>query len=174
MTTPGRKINVAVVGVGGTAARWIPRYKEMPEVGEVLIQDINAELNYFPQDVLRYVALRTGYPLTHVYRIATFYGAFSVKPRGQHTVNVCLGTACYVHGSERLMEKFSDILKIKPDDTTSDMQVTLKAVRCIGCCGLAPAVMVGKSVYGKLTPKDVAGIVAKLRQPTREVAQAAA
>jgi NADH:ubiquinone oxidoreductase subunit E len=128
-----------------------------------ILQEINAAYNYFPESLLRYVAQETGYPLAHIYRIATFYGAFSVVPRGKYVVNVCMGTTCYVRGSERLMERFSDSLKIKPEETSPDMLFTLKAVRCIGCCGLAPAVMVGDAVYGKLTVKEVAGIAAKYR-----------
>ena len=126
-----------------------------------ILQEINAALNYFPQDVLHYVSQRTGYPLTHVYRIATFYSAFSVVPRGKHVINVCMGTTCYVRGSERLMEKITDMLAIKPEETTPDMKFTLKSVRCIGCCGLAPALMVGSEVYGKLTRKEVEHVVRK-------------
>jgi len=128
-----------------------------------ILQEINASQNYFSHQVLAYVAARTGLPFTHVYRVATFYGAFSVVPRGRQTINVCMGTTCYVRGSERLMEKFSDLLEVKPDQTTADMEFTLKAVRCIGCCGLAPAVAVGDAVYGKLAPKEVAGIIARSR-----------
>jgi NADH:ubiquinone oxidoreductase subunit E len=129
-----------------------------------ILQGINAALNWFPEPVLAYVAQRTGLPFTHVYRVATFYGAFSVVPRGRLTINVCMGTTCYVRGSERLMDKFSDLLQIKPDQTTPDMEFTLKAVRCIGCCGLAPAVAVGDRVYGKLAPREVVDVIAKHRE----------
>jgi len=128
-----------------------------------ILQEVNAAFNYFPEGVLSYIAQETGYPLSHIYRIATFYSAFSVVPRGKYVVNVCMGTTCYVRGSERLMERFADTLKIKPEETTPDMLFTLKTVRCIGCCGLAPAVMVGDAVYGKLTVKEVAGIANKYR-----------
>ncbi len=129
-----------------------------------ILQEINATFNYFPESVLRYVAQETGYPLTQVYRIATFYGAFSVVPRGKHVIHVCMGTTCYVRGSERLMEKVSDLLGIKADETTPDLKFSLKSVRCIGCCGLAPALMVGNEVHGKLTRKDVAAIVGKYQK----------
>jgi len=128
-----------------------------------ILQQINASFNYLPEPVLRYVSQETGYSLSHIMRVATFYGSFSVVPRGKYVVHVCLGTTCYVRGSERLMDKFSDILKIRPDESTSDMLFTLKTVRCIGCCGLAPAVMVGDSVFGKLTSKAVPEIVNKYR-----------
>jgi len=129
-----------------------------------ILQEVNAAFNYFPESVLRYISQETGYPLSHLYRIATFYGAFSVVPRGRHVINVCMGTTCYVRGGERLMEKVSDLLAIQPDQTTPDMKFTLKSVRCIGCCGLAPALMVGSEFYGKLTRKDLPGIVQKYRE----------
>lgn len=126
-----------------------------------ILQEVNAALNYFPEGVLQYISEETGYPLTHIYRIATFYSAFSVVPRGKYVINVCMGTTCYVRGSERLMEKISDMLTIKPDGTTPDLKFTLKSVRCIGCCGLAPALTVGGEVYGKLTRQQIPDIVRK-------------
>ncbi len=128
-----------------------------------ILQEINGALNYFPESVLRYVSQETGYTLAHVYRIVTFYGSFSVTPRGKHMVNVCMGTACYVRGSETLMEKFSDVLEVKPGETTPDRNFTLNSVRCIGCCGLAPAVMIGDQVYGKLKASQVPDIVKTYR-----------
>jgi len=128
-----------------------------------ILQEINAALNYFPETALKYVSQETGYPLAHIYRIATFYSSFSVTPRGKYMINVCLGTACYVRGSERLMEKFSDMLEIKPGETTKDRKFTLNSVRCIGCCGLAPAVAIGDLVYGKLTGVDVPNIINKYK-----------
>jgi NADH:ubiquinone oxidoreductase subunit E len=128
-----------------------------------ILQEINAAFNYFPETVLRYVSQETGYPLAHIYRIATFYGSFSVAPRGKYMINVCMGTACYVRGSERLMDKFSDVLEVKPGETTPDRQFTLNSVRCIGCCGLAPAVAIGEKVYGKLTGAEVPNIVKKYK-----------
>jgi NADH:ubiquinone oxidoreductase subunit E len=129
-----------------------------------ILQELNAVFNYFPEDVLRYVAQETGYPLAHLYRIATFYSAFSITPRGKYTINVCMGTTCYVRGSERLLDRFSTVLGVGVDGTTKDMLFTLKSVRCIGCCGLAPAAAVGPDVYGKLAVKDVSGTVARYRE----------
>jgi NADH:ubiquinone oxidoreductase subunit E len=129
-----------------------------------ILQEVNAAFNYFPESVLRYISQETGYPLSHLYRIATFYSAFGVVPRGRHIINVCMGTTCYVRGGERLMEKMSDLLAVKPEETTSDLKFTLKSVRCIGCCGLAPALMVGNETYGKVTRKDVPRIVQKYRE----------
>lgn len=142
-------------------ARWAG--KEGPLMP--ILQEVNAAFNYFPEDVLRYVAQETRYPLSHIYRIATFYSAFSITRRGRYTINVCMGTTCYVRGSERLLDRFSTVLGAKVDETTPDMLFTLKSVRCIGCCGLAPVATVGPDVFGKLAVKDIAGIVGKYTEP---------
>jgi len=124
-----------------------------------ILQEINATYNYLPENVLYFVSQETGYPISHILRIATFYSSLSIVPRGKHIINVCMGTACYVKGSERLMEKLSEILGINENETTDDMQFTLKSVRCIGCCGLAPAVMIGENVHGKLIPKGIPNVI---------------
>jgi len=129
-----------------------------------ILQEVNAAFNYFPQSVLQYISQETGYPLSHIYRIATFYSAFSVVPRGKYVINVCMGTTCYVRGSQRLMERIGEVLALQPDQTTPDLKFTLKSVRCIGCCGLAPALTVGTEVFGKLTRQDVPNIVRKYRE----------
>lgn len=147
-----------------TVATIIARHKSREGPLMPILQEVNAALNYFPEGVLRYISQQTGYPLAHIYRIATFYSAFSVAPRGKYVINVCMGTTCYVRGSERLMDKIGELLAIKPEETTPDRQFTLKSVRCIGCCGLAPALMVGSEVYGKLTRKGVPDIVRKYRE----------
>jgi len=128
-----------------------------------ILQQINTTFNYLPENVLRYVSQEVGYPVSHILHIATFYSSFSIVPRGKHIINVCMGTACYVKGSERLMERFSDVLEINENETTPDKLFTLKLVRCIGCCGLAPAAMIGDNVYGKLSTKDIPGIIEKYK-----------
>ena len=126
-----------------------------------ILQEINATFNYLPENVLYYVSQETGYSISHLLRIATFYNSFSIVPRGKHIINVCKGTACYVKGSERLEDRIGEILNIKEGETSDDMQFTLKSVRCIGCCGLAPAVMIGEDVYGKLIPKGISKMLDK-------------
>lgn len=141
----------------------VARHKDRKGPLMPILQEVNTALNYFPESALKYISQEIGYPLAHIYRIATFYSAFSVTPRGKYMINVCMGTACYVRGSERLMDKFSDMLEIKPGETTKDRQFTLNSVRCIGCCGLAPAVAVGEQVYGKLMGKDIPDIINKYK-----------
>ena len=128
-----------------------------------ILQQVNSAFNYLPENALQYISQELGYPLSHIFKIATFYSSLSIVPRGKHIINVCMGTACYVRGSGRLMERLSDLLNIKEKETTPDMLFTLQSVRCIGCCGLAPAVMSGDNVYGKLTPKDIPGIIEKYK-----------
>ena len=126
-----------------------------------ILQEINATFNYLPETVLQYVSRETGYPLSHIMQIATFYSAFSMVPRGKHVINVCMGTTCYVRGSERLLDTFTDVLGIRLHETTPDMKFTLSSARCIGCCGLAPAVMVGDDVFTKVTTRRIPEIVRK-------------
>jgi NADH:ubiquinone oxidoreductase subunit E len=128
-----------------------------------ILQQVNSAFNYLPENALQYISQELGYPLSHIFKIATFYSSLSIVPRGKHIINVCMGTACYVRGSGRLMERLSDLLNIKEKETTPDMLFTLQSVRCIGCCGLAPAVMSGDNVYGKLTPKDIPEIIEKYK-----------
>jgi NADH:ubiquinone oxidoreductase subunit E len=128
-----------------------------------ILQQINSTYNYLPENVLNYVSQELGYSLSHILRIATFYSTFSIVPRGKHIISVCMGTACYVKGGERLMDRLSEILNIKENETTDDMLFTIKSVRCIGCCGLAPAIMIGENVFGKLTPKEIPTIIEKYK-----------
>lgn len=126
-----------------------------------LLQKINNKYNYLPRDILEYISLKTEIPITHILKVATFYNAFSLKPRGRHIINVCIGTACFIAGADRLLEKLEAILKIKQGDTTQDMRFTLEPVRCIGCCAIAPAIRIGDDTYGKLTQQAIPKILEK-------------
>jgi NADH-quinone oxidoreductase E subunit len=120
-----------------------------------MLQDIQKEKGYLPEEALRIVARETGAPLSRLYALATFYKAFSLTPRGRHVVNVCTGTACHVRGADKLMDKLERDLKIDEGGTTEDGRFTLKGVRCVGCCGLAPVIVIDENFHGKLTQKDV-------------------
>ncbi len=120
----------------------IDSYTDKKEQLISLLQDIQAEFNYLPRDVLVRVSQKLDIPLSQVFSVATFFRAFSLKPRGRHLVTVCLGTACHVRGGERLADKVERDYGIKPGETTEDMKFTLETVNCLGCCALGPVVVV--------------------------------
>jgi NADH:ubiquinone oxidoreductase subunit E len=120
-----------------------------------ILQKANDTYNYLPESVLRYIADQLNMPLSVVCRIATFYNAFSLEPRGKHIITICLGTACHVKGAERITSTFESELGIKRGTTTKDMIFTLEAVRCIGCCGLAPVLKVGEEIHGLMSKGKV-------------------
>ena len=120
-----------------------------------LLLDIQSELNWLPREAIEQISKRFQVPVSQVYRIASFYKAMSLAPRGKHTVNVCLGTACHVRGGQRIMDKAADSLEIRAGETTKDMKFTLGRVNCLGCCALGPVIVVDDAYYGKLTPAKV-------------------
>lgn len=129
-----------------------------------ILQEVNAVFSWLPENALQYIAQETGYSLAHVYRLATFYSAFRLAPPGLHVIQVCMGTSCYVNGSQPLVDRLSELLAIEPEETTSDKKFTLRLVRCIGCCGLAPALMVDRDVHGKLARKDIDRVMERYRK----------
>jgi len=120
-----------------------------------ILQKANDTFNYLPESVLKYIADQLNMPLSGVCRIATFYNAFSLEPRGKHIITICLGTACHVKGAERITATFESELGIKRGTTTQDMLFTIEAVRCIGCCGLAPVLKVGEEIHGLMSKNKV-------------------
>ena len=118
---------------------------------------------YLPIEVQKFIAHEMDVPLAEVYGVATFYTQFSIEPKGKHTIGVCLGTACYVKGSQQVLDKLSKELDVKVGGTTADNLFTLEATRCLGCCGLAPVMMIDGDVYGKLEPKKIPEILAKYK-----------
>lgn len=123
-------------------------------------QDI---FGYLPLEVQQFIADETNIPLADIYGVVTFYTQFTVEEKGKHKVGVCLGTACYVKGSQEIMDKLIDELNIKVGQTTEDRMFTLEATRCLGCCGLAPVMTVDEDVYGTIDPKKVPEIIAKYK-----------
>ena len=116
---------------------------------------------YLPLEVQNMIAEGMDVPLEKVYGVATFYAQFSLTPKGENHISVCLGTACYVKGAGDLYNKLQEILGIAGDECTPDRRFSLSACRCIGACGLAPVLTVNEEVYGRLVVDDVPGIVAK-------------
>ena len=114
---------------------------------------------YLPIKVQTFIANELSINLSKVYGVVTFYSFFSLKPKGRVVIGVCLGTACYVKGSQQVIDKFCEILKIKPGETTEDGEFTIDALRCIGACGVAPAVSINGTVYPKVSVSDVQKII---------------
>jgi len=125
-----------------------------------ILQDIQERYDYLPRPALERVSERLGVSLSEVLRVATFYAAFSLKPRGEHLIAVCTGTACHVKGAPRLLDAIRRKLGLADGrETTEDGKFTVRDVRCIGCCSLAPAMTVDDKVYGNLGPEDVQGVL---------------
>jgi NADH:ubiquinone oxidoreductase subunit E len=135
------------------------RYQAQPGALLTILQQVNRKYRYLPRDIIQYVAVRLEVPVSAVLRVATFYNVFSLKPRGRHTVNVCLGTACFVKGSGMLLDKLKRELQIDEGETTADERFTLEAVRCIGCCALAPAFRVDDRTYAYVRQKEIPSIL---------------
>ncbi|MBQ1343529.1 MAG: NAD(P)H-dependent oxidoreductase subunit E [Firmicutes bacterium] len=107
---------------------------------------------YLPLDLQKFIADRMGLPLSEVYGVVSFYSFFSTQERGKHTIRICLGTACYVRGGAKLVEALEDKLQVKVGGVTADKKFTLEVARCIGACGLAPAIMVDNDVHKQMSP----------------------
>ena len=128
----------------------------------VLIQvllDIQSEFNWTPPQAMQRISRRFNIPLSQIYRVATFYKAMNLTPRGRHLVRVCLGTACHVRGGPKVMDRAREFLGIEAGKTTPDMKFTLERVNCLGCCALGPVVVVDNEYYGKVAPSGVEEIV---------------
>ena len=126
-----------------------------------LLQDIQAEYHYLPEEALRRVSERMGLPLIQVYQVAKFYKALSLEPRGKHLLTVCLGTACHVRGGVRIVEQVERSLGIAPGETTRDKQFTLETVNCLGCCALGPVMVVDGKYHGKIATSRVDRVLKK-------------
>jgi NADH:ubiquinone oxidoreductase subunit E len=124
-----------------------------------ILQDIQAEYNYLPREALQQVSRSVGVPLIDVVGVATFYRAFSLKPRGRHIVTVCLGTACHVRGGPRILEEFERRLGLKAGDTSPDGRFTLETVACLGCCAIGPVVVVDGDYHAQTSTRKVEGIL---------------
>jgi len=125
---------------------------------QVLIE-VQREKRWLPKDALKQVSQRLGVALTQIYHIATFYKAFSLTPKGRHSVTVCLGTACQVRGAPRLLDNITQTLKINPDETSADEQFSLDTARCLGCCAIGPVMVVDGEYYGKPSRKEIDQII---------------
>lgn len=124
------------------------------------IQDI---FGYLPESTLRFFSDFTKTPISEIYGVATFYTQFSFKPKGRFVVSVCLGTACYVNGAQEILDKFCELLKINPGESTVDGKFSIDQTRCLGCCGIAPVVMINDKTYKTVKVSDVSKILNEYR-----------
>ena len=130
----------------------------------MILSDIQTEYGYIPVEVQELVSEKTGVSVAEIYGVVTFYSFFSLKPKGKYVIGCCLGTACYVKGAQQIIDKFSELLGIAPGETSEDGLFTLDALRCIGACGIAPAVTINGKVYPKMAVSDVPGVVAEYKK----------
>lgn len=157
----------AVIPFKGTAQQEaelmsvIAKYKDQDGALIPVLHQAQEIYGYLPIEVQTMIADGLNVPLAEVYGVVTFYTQFSLNPKGEYKIGVCLGTACYVKGSGDILEKIKEIIGIDVDGCTSDGKFSLEATRCIGACGLAPVFTINEDVYGRITADDVAGILAK-------------
>ena len=163
------KKNLTTVMFRGTKAQEeqliavIDKYRGTKGALMPVLQEAQEIYGYLPVEVQKIIATRMGVSLEEVYGVSTFYSQFVLNPKGDVSIAVCLGTACYVKGSGDLLDKITQVLGLPSGATTPDGKYSLEATRCIGACGLAPVLTVNNEVYGKLTVNDIEGILAKYK-----------
>ena len=156
--------NLPFAGTAEQEARltaFIEKNKHDKSMLMAVMQEAQEIYGYLPIEVQNMIAEGMDVPLEKIYGVSTFYAQFSLTPKGECHISVCLGTACYVRGSGEIYDKLQEVLGISGDECTPDRKFSLTACRCIGACGLAPVLTVNDEVYGRLTADDVPGIVAK-------------
>jgi len=146
----------------------IGRYDGDPGMLIPMMQDLQSEYGYLPPEELKRLSKELGVPLTRVYGVAMFYASFRLAPKGLHEVTLCMGTVCYLRGAPKISEAICDEYGIKPGGTTSDRLFTLNAVNCLGCCAIAPVMVVDDKYHGNLTPEEALKILSALAQKEPE------
>lgn len=129
-----------------------------------VLQEVQLSFGYLPAEVQEVVANEMGISVAKVYGVVTFYSFFTMTPKGKFPISICTGTACYVRGAENVLDEFKKHLDINVGDATSDGKFSLSCLRCVGACGLAPVVMVGEKVYGRVSPEDVKDIIKEYKE----------
>jgi len=140
---------------------FIQKHKNQKGALIPILHEAQELFGYIPEEVQKRIAEVLHIPAAEIFGVATFYSRFTLNPRGQYTINVCLGTACYVKDAKGIIERLEKELNVKSGGTTEDGKFTLEATRCLGCCGLAPVMMINDDVYGKLVPDDIPDILKK-------------
>ena len=140
----------------------LERYPGEPRYLISLLQDVQANYHYISEENMNLVCDHVGVPLTQAWSVATFYKTFSLEPRGEHEIKVCLGTACHLKGSQRLVDNLARALAIQPGQTTPDLKVSLETVNCLGACAIAPVAVVDETYHAKMTALKMDKILKKL------------
>jgi NADH-quinone oxidoreductase subunit E len=135
--------------------------RDTPGAAMVVLNELQSQIGYVSFPMQEYVARRLRVPRSQIYGVISFYSFFTTKPRGKHTLKLCLGTACYVGGITTLIQKAKQLLGIQVGETTGDWRITLETCRCVGACSQAPTVTVDGDVYGRVTPEQLPGILAR-------------
>jgi NADH-quinone oxidoreductase subunit E len=142
----------------------VEKYRGKEGVAIPLLADVQKEVGYVAEEAVNYVGSQLAIPTAELFGVATFYAMFRFQPQGKHVVRLCRGTACHVQGSGRVAEQIERTLGIKDGETTEDLMFTLQYVACLGCCSLAPVMLVGTEVYGRLTPEKAVAALEELRK----------
>lgn len=133
-----------------------------------ILREAQEMFGYLPSEAQLFIARKLGIPAAKVYGVATFYSYFTMEPRGRHIISICLGTACFVKGSDKIVEEFRKQLNIKDGTSSEDGMYTIDSIRCVGACGLAPVVIVDGKVHGRVKPEDVTMIIQSIEQEAPE------
>jgi len=137
----------------------LSRYDQAEHSLIAVLQDLQKEFNYLPEEALKLVSDRLGVPYSQTYHVVTFYKAFSLKPRGRNILTICMGTACHVRGAPKLVEEAKRVLGIGPGETTPDLEYTVETVNCLGCCALGPVVVLNERYHGGMTPRKLSSLL---------------
>ncbi len=141
----------------------VDKYEQKPWALISILQDIQEEAGYLPPEVLRRVAEKMDIPLTQIYGVATFYRSLSLTPQGRHIVTFCMGTACHVRGSDRVLTEVGDLLGVEPGQTTADGEFTLKVANCLGACAIGPVMVLDGQYHGKISASKAKKLLVKGR-----------
>jgi len=142
----------------------IEEYKSVPGALMIVLQKAQLIYGYLPLEVQKIVSEGLDVPVAEVYGVVTFYSFFTLEPKGEYVISVCMGTACYVKGSNLILEKIEKVLGVKAGECTPDRKFSIDACRCIGACGLAPVITINEDVYGRLEVEEIPGILAKYKE----------
>ncbi|MBM6998130.1 NADH-quinone oxidoreductase subunit NuoE [Paenibacillus sp. DXFW5] len=143
----------------------VDQFRLLPGALIPVLHEIQDLYGYLPEEALQIVSRELGMPMAEIYGVATFYSFFSLEPKGEHVIRVCMGTACYIKGAQGVLDRLSQELNVPVQGTTADGKFTLDATRCLGACGLAPVMTIGEKVHGRLTPNEIPKILKPMRTP---------